>query len=336
MRNRSWLLLIILFCTLPVFAGDTAPTACPVAELEASRAAALGGSASQPVPAEKTLLYELARLPRGPIEIRYHVAGQVYVIESADLAQARPAQQDHPGAGLPKGAEVAPMAAGPEVIELLTLRPDIVRRLHRLAEGGSPIQVEILGGGVALDKLSFKEVLESSARLRARDATAVVLLSQVRGPGAELAPVPRPRSASGCGFCSPTSSCDDIGPYEPGKGDCVTCGEYGECDPGGCACSTVINEYWTSWFVTGLTYVGPWACVDYWYSPDSRALRARVTYRRNLVRVTRTCPNCPSCSGCYNTEQVIDYQVQTVYCYIDQYQSCQPGDFVIGTWELCG
>jgi hypothetical protein len=287
------------------------------------------------VPAEWSLLYDLSVLPRGPIEVRYQVGGELYLVETADLATARSPQRDHPRAGLGDSGEADLELVVPEVVELLTLRPDVVRRLHRMDGEGTPIEVEIRAGSLTLERLTFAELLEVSAGLREGGALAVNLLSQVEGPGAVLAPMARPRALGGCGFCSPTSSCDDVGPYDDGKGECTTCGEYGVCDEGGCACSSVINDYWTGWFVTNVNYVGPWACVDYTFGPDSRAYRAQVTYRRNRVQVTRTCPNCPSCAGCYNTQAVVDYQTQTVYCYVDQHFNCLTGDWPIGTWELC-
>lgn len=337
MLRRSCLCLVVaLLGAMPVAALDAAVPACALAEEEVATARLLGGSAVEPVPAQWSLLYDLSVLPRGPIEVRYHVGGELYLVETADLATARSPQRDHPRAGLGDTGQADLEFAPPEVMELLTLRPDVVRRLHRLDGEGTPIEVEIRGGSQTLERLTFAELLEVSAGLRERGALAVNLLSQVEGPGAVLAPMPRPRALEGCGFCSPTSSCDDVGPYDEGKGGCTTCGEYGECDPGGCTCSSVLYAYWTGWFVTNVSYIGPWRCVDYPHpGPDSRARRAQVTYRRNRIQVTRTCPNCPSCAGCYNTESVIDYQTQTVYCYIDQQVSCSPIDPYIGTWELC-
>lgn len=330
------LLSALSVAALPAPAVGGGVPGCALAEQEVETARLLGGSPVEPVPAESSLLYDLSVLPRGPIEIRYHVGGELYVEETTDLAAARAPQRDHPLAGLGDSEKADFSLDVPKVIELLTLRPDIVRRLHRMDGEGTPIEVEIRAGDLTLERLAFAEFQKLSNGLRERGALAVNVLSTVEGPGAVLAPMPRPKSLGGCGYCSPTSSCDDVGPYDDGKGDCTTCGEYGECDEGGCVCSSVINDYWTSWFVTNVSYVGPWRCVDYPHStPDSRANRAQVTYRRNRIQVTRTCPNCPSCAGCYNTQSVIDYQTQTLYCYIDQNQSCFPGELTIGTWELC-
>ncbi|MEM8962152.1 MAG: hypothetical protein AAGD38_11785 [Acidobacteriota bacterium] len=330
-RRCLFFFILTLFTVSPLLAQPASLTAepvpgCALAEREAETARLLGGSSVEPVPAEWSLLHDLSVLPRGPIEIRYHVDGELYLVETADLIDARPPQRDHPRVEMDI----------PEVLELLTLRPDIVRRFHRMHEEGTRIEVELVTDRSILERLSFGQVMEQSAALRQQGALPVTLLTEVAGSGATLPPVPRLATRNGCGFCTSTSDCDDVGPYDDGKGDCTTCGEYGVCDPGGCACSSVINTYWTSWFVTGFTYVGPYRCIDYSHPvPDSRALRAQVTYRRNQVRVTRTCPNCPSCSGCYNTESIINYQTQTLYCYVDQNTSCSPGDSTIGTWELC-
>ena len=340
LRQSSLFLVLALLGALPVAAlpasaPDAGVPACALAEREATTARFLGGSAVEPVPAEWSLFYDHSVLPRGPIEIRYYVGGELYLVETADLATARSPQRDHPRARL-EDSEVADFEfVVPEVMELLTLRPDIVRRFHRMDGEGTLIEVEIHAGSLTQERLTFAELQKVSAGLRERGALAVNMLSEVEGPGAVLAPMPRPTSFGGCGFCTPTSDCEDVGPYDDGKGDCTTCGEYGVCNPGGCDCSRVINVYWTNWFVTNITYVGPWRCVDYPYIPDRRAYQARVTYRRNRIEVTRICPNCPSCSGCYNTESVINYQTQTVYCYIDQYLSCLPYDLYIGTWALC-
>ena len=340
-RQSCLFLVVALFGALTVSAmpastPDAAVSACALAEREAATARLLGGSVVEPVPAEWSLFYDLSVLPRGPIEIHYFVDGELYLVETADLSTARSPQRDHPLTGLGEGGKADLELAVPEVVELLTLRPDVVRRLHRMDGEGTAIEVEIRAGSRMREHLTLAELLEQSAGLREQGALAVNMLSEVEGPGAVLAPMPRPTSLGGCGYCSPTSSCDDVGPYDDGKGDCTTCGEYGECDPGGCACSSVINDYWTSWFVTNISYIGPWRCIDYSHPfPDSRAYRAQVTYRRNRIQVTRTCPSCPSCAGCYNTQSVIDYQTQTLYCYIDQNQSCFPGDLTIGTWQLC-
>ncbi|MEM9556792.1 MAG: hypothetical protein AAGC60_21205 [Acidobacteriota bacterium] len=338
-RSRCSLFFILLLCALPATgipaSLDAEAPGCALAEREAATARFLGGSAVEPIPAESSLFVDPSILPQGPIKIHYLVDGAPYVVESADLAAARAPQRDHPLAGLEGDTKAAFDLAVPTVLELLTLRPDLVRRLHRMDGEGTPIEIEIRTGDLTLERLTFDELRTTSTSLRDQGALAVYLLTEVDGQGAVRPPMPRRTTKNGCGFCSPTSSCDDVGPYDDGKGDCTTCGEYGECDPGGCDCSKVINDYWTDWFVTNITYVGPYGCVDYSFVPDSRALRAQVTYRRNRIQVTRTCPNCPSCAGCYNTQAVIDFQTQTLYCYIDQFQSCLPGDFTIGTWELC-
>ncbi len=339
MLRQSFLVLIVALlgalpiAALPASAPDAGVPAGALAEREAATARLLGGSAVEPVPAEWSLLYDLSVLPRGPIEIHYYVGGELYLVETADLATARSPQRDHPQVGLEVSEEANFELALPEVMELLTLRPDIVRRFHRMDGEGTPIEVEIRAGGMTQEHLTFAEFRKVSADLLERGALAVNMLSEVQGPGSVLAPMPRPLPLGGCGFCTPNSDCEDVGPYDDGKGDCTTCGEYGVCDEGGCDCSWVLNEYWTGWWVTNITYLGPYRCFDYAYIPDRRVYGAQVTYRRNRVRVTRTCPNCPSCAGCYNTETVINYQTQTLYCYIDQGQACQPWDPY--TYNLC-
>lgn len=322
MNPRSGLLLAvsILLCA-SVSASDVSQSTCGRATDGVDFVDRLAGTPGQPLDPDQRLLYELPDPAVAGLEIRYRIESRLEVTETADL-----------GAESAAGVPVGRSAAEPRVIELLTLRPDLVRRLHWTAAAGSAIEVELVGDGAVLETLAFGELLAESAALRRRHAEPVLLHTTVGGPGAALPPVPRPESSSGCGFCDSTVPCDAVGPFDPGKGGCVLCWEIGDCDPGPCDCETVLDEYWTDWFVTASVPLGPYRCVASW---NERALRTRVTYRRNLIRLSRICPDCPGCTNCFNQEQIVNFQTQQVACYALVFQNCLPSDPFISASSVC-
>lgn len=305
------------------------------------RAAGLPG---EPVVGAERLIYEASDLV-GPLEVRYHVAGSLYLTEKADLAgavAARPEQtriaEELSVADLPSGQLLAGEAArvdGLRVIDLLALRPDLVRRLRAKADAGETVTATIVDNGVTLETVSLAELSRRAGEFLQVPTVPVKILSEVTGPGAELAPVPVADPVTGCGTCGPTVPCDADGPFDPDKGDCVGCAEVGDCDPGPCACSTVLQEYWGSWYVTGSTPIGPYGCLVEQYQATERVYQYYVNYRRNRIQVQRICPNCPACTGCYNQQVVVNYQTQNVYCYGLVYQSCQSWDSPVYPSSLC-
>lgn len=296
----------------------------------------LGGSAAEPPAPEERLLVDLAALPASELEIRYLVEGELYVAERVDLAAAeRPREIDLDEA---MSDERARRADGPRVLELLTLRADVLRRLRAMSGAGREVRVELFAGGELVDDVSLRGLAERSARLRDAGARHVVVAPEISGPGAFFEPVAASESSgSGCGSCGPTIPCDSIGPYDDGKGDCVECWEIGDCDPGPCDCETVLSEYWGSWYVTNVNYLGPVGCID-WAHPRSDELGryAQVTYRRDRIRNSYVCPNCPACNGCYTQQTVIGYETQVVNCWVpQQFQSCYPGLQTVHPSSVC-
>jgi hypothetical protein len=317
---------------LPTLAAEPAAPSCARDAIAADQ---IGGLPSEALEADQRLLYDVSRLAVGPIELRYRTGAELYVTETADLADAELPEIVDRTEGMKRLREHEGRAEGPRVMELLTLRPDVARRLLRLAEAGEKITVEIVSGESTVDTLSLRQLLDGSEKLRHANAVPVVLLSEVEGPGAFFEPVLDPRAGEDCGYCDSTVPCDAVGPYDPGKGDCVTCWEIGDCDPGPCDCETVLQEYWGSWYLTNYVPQYSYACVDWTFSPDERALLLLATYRRDRIRLSRICPNCPACTNCYNQQQVINYQVQQIYCYGSLGQSCQPWDPTISPSNLC-
>ncbi|MDY7093979.1 MAG: hypothetical protein SX243_13510, partial [Acidobacteriota bacterium] len=195
----------------------------------------------------------------------------------------------------------------------------------------------VIDNGVTLETVSLAELSRRTGELLQAPTVPVKIVSEVTGPGTELAPVPVADSVTGCGTCGPTVPCDADGPFDEGKGDCVGCAEIGDCDPGPCACSTVLQDYWTGWYETSSTPLYQWGCVDWQFAADERARLHFVNYRRDRIQVVRICPSCPSCTGCYNQQQVVDYQTDSDYCYKTYTfgMACETWDPIIYPYELC-
>jgi hypothetical protein len=294
--------------------------------------------------AEQRLFYGLSGFGSEAIEVRYFVKGALYLTETADLSTARLpeiAQSRTPQLQSKTPIELASLLEGERMMELLALRPDLVRRLHGLAADGTAIDVKIFRQGRQIEALSFKQLLRRSAELRAGRDVPVVIRSTVGGLGDRGEPRQPGRFLSkvldSCSDCTDDMPCDTECGYDPGKGGPETCGEYGApCGGSTCACSNVNAETWTSWYYNGAHLYSP---------PYSECLRSSAygwtyyqayieEFRRDLVRHSTICPNCPSCVGCYGQDQVIDYQLSDVGCLGDTSVGCFSGR-TPWCYELC-
>ncbi len=347
-RNGLWTLSLLLLA-LPLSAqpqrSQPALSCGAMAQGAALFAGLPGATTYQPLAAEQRLFYGLSGFGSEPLEVRYLVKGALYLTETADLSTARLPKIDPPGRKLPSQSktpiELSSLLEGERMTELLALRPDLVRRLHGLAQEGTAIDVQIFRQGRLLETLSFKELLRRSAELRASRRVPVVVRSAVSGPGNRGEPrQPAPflsKVLDSCSECTDEMPCDTECGYDPGKGGPETCGEYGApCGGSTCDCSHVNAETWTSWYFNRAYAYSP-AYYDCLRSSTSNSTWHQLyieEYRRDLVRHSTICPNCPSCVNCYGQDQVIDYQLTSTSCLLDTYGFCSFGR-TPGCYELC-
>ncbi|HWM93983.1 MAG TPA: hypothetical protein VN493_24710 [Thermoanaerobaculia bacterium] len=296
----------------------------------------LGTLAYEPLKPEQRLFYGLAGLGlESPLEVRYFVKDKPYLTEVVDLANA---QLPKSNPGNPKsllksgtGLDLESLLAEERRIELLALRPDLVRQLHQLArKEKAPIRIELHQDGRLFESLSFVELIKRTAELRERPVVPLVVLSTVSGPGdrgeEKIRSVVASTYLESCSECTTSTPCETECGWDPGKGGPVTCGEYGICDYNPtCSCSSVISEYWTGWYFLGAYYANQFACYrSFTVTPPAGAWHQRYVeeYRRDRIRRTYVCPNCPSCDNCYYQETVIAYEIGIASCWQEGVQLC--------------
>jgi hypothetical protein len=343
-RIGLWILSLSLLA-LPGSAQSRPALSCGATFLGSPSIEGLLGTGTQPLAAEQRLFYGLTGLGNEALEVRYLVGDALYLRETVDLSTARLPEINPPDRKpllqSKSTLELPDLLAGERMMEFLALRPDLVRRLHQLAQDGARIEVQVFQAGRLLEKLSFKELLRRSAELRASGAVSVVVHSRVRGIGERGEPRKPPffgaKVLDSCNDCTDEMPCDTECGYDPGKGGPVTCGEYGApCGGSTCECSHVLYDSWTSWYFNRAYAYSPatYDCLksapNWWTWHQVYILE----YRRDLVRHSTICPNCPSCVGCYYQEQVIDYQLSSSYCYHDLNSYCGPGRTPY-CYELC-
>lgn len=322
-------LFVLTLFTLPLLAAPAVPqAACPPPANDDAGMTYV--STITPLQTSERILYSIAGLSGGTLEIRYHVSGRLHLTETIDLSAMelplRYSSSSAPANAAPRKADpqelIQPtgMLAGTPVIELLTLNPDSLRELHRLANDGVAIDVEILHAGRPRELASFAGLTVRSSQLIGEAYIPLFAPSMVTGPG-EVKAQRRLKAATNeylenCWECTESHPCDTECGYDPGKGGPVTCGEYGApcepyCPPG----PYTSGEWWTGWtFVsTGLYDTRCFASSTGSFGAQYR--KRGTTYRRERIRRTTTCPNSPSCSGCYDTESVIQVQYSTSYCW---------------------
>ncbi|HYG64846.1 MAG TPA: hypothetical protein VEL74_19855 [Thermoanaerobaculia bacterium] len=347
MRRTSLWLLPLAFLALPLLAQpQSPPLSCGAKFLgPLSAEGLLDAGTYQPLAAEQRLYYGLTGLGDEALEIRYLVADELYLTENLDLSTSRLPRAEIPGRKPLRQAESTldfqELLEGEWMVELLALRPDLVRRLHELAQQGSRIEVQVFQAGRRLAALPFKGILRRSTELGASGAVQVVVHSTVRGIGERAEPRNPPllgtKVLASCSECLDEMPCDTECGYDPGKGGPVTCGENGApCGGSTCECSRVLYDSWTSWYFNRAYAYSP-ATYDCLKSGSSFYTTHQVyilEYRRDLVRSSMICPNCPSCVGCYFHQQVIDYQLTTSYCYYNVGGGCGFGR-TAACYELC-
>jgi hypothetical protein len=266
-RRILWFLVGSLVA-FPVLASNPSTVLSSVMLPEASSACAgpaneepaSAGVSYQPLSAEERISFGLAGLRKGILEARFLVDGNVYVLETFDLSKIELPRmvevQEAKGQGIGPQArdrkvEARSLLKAEKVIELLAREPDIIRELHRLAAGGSRVEIETLHDGKIVERLSLDD---SRGRTLKRNQVPVVADSTVTGPGMEQKPRPRLITANDylpdCGDCDYGIPCETECGYDPGKGGPVTCQEQGlPCgDPPTCECETSHGEYWTAWW----------------------------------------------------------------------------------------
>jgi hypothetical protein len=335
-RHRFILLLVALTLFLTPFA-QAQDAACPPPFSDDGETPA---SLIQPLLAEERLLYAIDRLPGGTLEVHYLVNGALHLSEVLDLdSLSLPlTRESQAPKGLirqrtetPGGAPVPRKREGAELtrtVELLTLVPDSVRELHRLAREGAVIEVTLRQGGSIVETLSYAELTARSAALAEKGFTPVFAPVEVSGPGLDR-PVRTGRVQTNeylenCGDCTYDHPCDTECGWDPGKGGPVTCGEQGQPCGGQptCAGSTVMGEWWGPWTYHSTSYSGWSVCLKNSFSGGYRYYEKLTTYRRDRIRRTRTCPNAPSCDGCYDTDSVVSVGYSYSVCYENSYSFC--------------
>jgi hypothetical protein len=326
-------LFVLTLVTLPLLAAPEIPqAACPPPAEENTAYV----SAITPLQTSERILYSIAGLTGGTLEIRYSVSGRLYLTETIDLSAIelplRTNSGNAPANAAPRKAEPQALIqtterlAGTPVIELLTQHPDTMRELHRLANDGMAIDVQIRYAGQHRETAAFAGLALRSAQLLGEQYVPLFAPSMVNGPG-EVKSARRLKAATNeylenCWECTESHPCSTECGYDPGKGGPVTCGEYGApCEPWCAPGPYTSGEWWTGWTYvsTGLYETQCFASTAGSFGTQYR--KRGTTYRRERIRRTTTCPNSPSCNGCYDTESVIQVQYSTSYCW-EQYGGC--------------
>lgn len=331
-----WFLSLALLA-FPVAAQEAPLEAALPSCSEAVAAASVGdGSGTyRPLQPEERLFYPLSNLPQGIIEIRYFVDDALYLTEKTDLAEAKLPQVTPPDRQAidksKRDFEPRDLLEGERMLELLALRPDLVRQLHKVAAGGSVVEIEVYLQEELMATLGFDELVQESAELVASTSVPLVVQSSVEGPGDPGTPIHAITAKSylaDCGDCTSTTPCDTECGWDDGKGGPVTCGEYGApCAPAACQCEYSPSYYWTGWSQYAFYPYNP---TTYYCHRSSlggsnwHRLFVRV-YRRDQIERKTVCPNCPSCSGCYVQERVVQYQLNYTTCRLEEFTPCSFG-----------
>ncbi|HET9210004.1 MAG TPA: hypothetical protein VFR03_06385 [Thermoanaerobaculia bacterium] len=344
MRRTSLWLMAFALLALPTLAQAAQSTpACGAAAFLSSLAKTPQGSGTyQPLPSEQHLFYGLTGLGQdSSLEVRYLVGGKPFLTEVVDLAHARLPKANPDGAKAKPALDLATLLKGEQMIELLALRPDLVRELHKLAQRDAAIRIEVRQQGRLFDSLSFQDLKQRGTELTKRPAMLLMAQSSVSGPG-DLRPVAKPRLPrvkdylENCNDCTESTPCDTECGYDPGKGGPETCGEYGAPCLSTCQCSYTPWTHWSNWYAINSYYTGPSYCYVSDSFGDSTWFEYYVVeYRRDQIQTTYTCPNCPSCDGCYDQDTVISYETTYTYCLADTYQFCFFGDTACCSAPFC-
>ena len=335
MRPAHLCLAVFVLLAVPAVAQST--PACGAKASLSLPSFSLDGT-YQPLAPEQRLFFGLAGLEPGTtLEVRYLVDGKPYLTEIVDLAASRLPQV---GTGERMSLDLKTALETERMIELLALRPDLVRQLQQRAEKDASIRIEVSQKGRRIESLSFQDLRLRSADLNGR-AVPLVVRATVSGPGSRTRDRMKTMVAfdylESCGDCTWETPCTTSCGYDPGKGGPVTCGEFGApCDDGStCSCSTVYPEYWTDWYVYNSYYSNQYTCFEdtndnaYWHQAYI------FETRRDRIRPTLVCPNCPACSDCYFQYDVVDYQLSSGGCWSNTYSYCFWGDPLCCSEQTC-
>ncbi|MDY7093910.1 MAG: hypothetical protein SX243_13140, partial [Acidobacteriota bacterium] len=121
------------------------PTTAPSPAFSCSRAVQVdpevraAGLPGDPVVGAERLIYEASELV-GPVEVRYQVAGALFATETADLTPR--SEQSRSSQAIRDNEETRVEAS--RVIDLLALRPDVLRRLRAKAEAGETVTATVI------------------------------------------------------------------------------------------------------------------------------------------------------------------------------------------------
>jgi len=249
MRRTGLCLVTLLLVAVPLLAQSS--PAAPACGARASFAIKGLEGTFQPLSPEERLFFGLSGLEQEkPLEVRYFVKGKPYLTEVVDLANSRLPQVDAGGNADRKVPFDLKTALEEErMIELLALRPDLVRQLHqRAVKDDASIKVEIHQTGRLVESLSFQDLRQRGVDLGGRQAVPLVVRSTVSGPGNRgggdtMRSVVAFDYLENCGDCTSEMPCSTECGWDPGKGGPVTCGEQGQpCDDNStCSCSTVYH-----------------------------------------------------------------------------------------------
>lgn len=331
-----WFLSLALLA-FPVAAQEAPLEAALPSCSEAVAAASVGDGSStyRPLPPEERLFYPLSSLPQGSVEIRYFVDGALYLAERTDLAAARLPQVTPPDRQSVDKAkrdfDPRYLLEGERMVELLALRPDLVRQLHKVVADGSVVEIEVYAQGELMATLTFDELVQESADLVQSTSVPLVVQSTVEGPGDLGTPIQAITAKSylaDCGDCTSTTPCDTECGWDDGKGGPVTCGEHGApCAPADCLCEYPASYYWTGWYEYAFYPYSPatYYCHQSFFGGSNwHRLFVRV-FRRDLIERKTVCPNCPSCSDCHVQEQVVQYELVYTTCRLEEFSACSFG-----------
>lgn len=334
--SRFWFLSLALLA-FPVAAQEAPLEAALPSCSEAVAAASVGGGSGtyRPLPPEERLLFPLSSLPQGSVEIRYFVDGALYLAERADLAAAKLPQVTAPDRrAVDKSArdfDPRYLLEGERMVELLALRPDLVRQLRKVAADGSVVEIEVYLQEELTATLTFDELVQESAELVRSTSVPLAVQSTVEGPGdlgTPIQPITAQSYLSDCSECTETTPCDTECGWDDGKGGPVTCGEQGEpCAPADCLCEYPASYHWTGWYEYAFYPYNPatYYCHQSFFGGSNwHRLFVRVLRRDRIERKT-VCPDCPSCSGCHVQEQVVQYELIYTTCRLEEFTACSFG-----------
>jgi len=304
--NRSLITAVFLILTLtsPLMGLEPPGITC-ASQAQAVDPVTLGVSGI-PVQPEELIFVSLEGLAGGSLELEFEVDGAPFVTETLTL---------------PRDVDTA--QATP-LVGVLATRPDLLHRLHALADDPEHrVEVRFWHDGTLLDSVPFSVLVNRSSELLAEPSRPEVLDSRVEGPGAETG---GPARLVHRGTCEDQCYLDYLDCNETVCAPAILCEEcevaYEEClqvcDPAPPPiCTPSVTYYWKNWYflysyLSGyqICYPDPWA----YYEGVWHLERVHV-FRRDQIEKTLA-------SDCSITEQIVGYQYLFTSCYDWTYSPC--------------